>query len=216
LTLHVATLVAPVRHSAEMRGTAEERLDVDVVTETATLAIAPEPAAKPPTPPLTNVLTAASPVLRGRPAAPRDANLAPAPASSGEVDNGKMPRFTITIGAAADATGVVSPSGSAQANENDAEAVSENAVDGQARLLRGVAPGYPDAARLEGIEGDVLLELVVGPSGAVESARVIHGMGHGLDESALSAAKQFRFAPASKGGHAVRVRMAWSIEFRLQ
>jgi protein TonB len=212
----MAALVAPVRRSREMRSTAEELLNVDVVTEGAPLAIAPEPRAKAPASPLTNVQTAASPVLRDRPASSHDANLAPARASSVEITSEEMPRFTIAIGHAADVTGVVSPSGSGRANESDAEALSERAVDGQARLVRGVAPGYPDAARLEGVEGDVQLELVVGSSGAVESARVIRGVGHGLDDSALSAAKQFRFAPASKGGHAVRVRMAWSIEFRLR
>jgi protein TonB len=80
----------------------------------------------------------------------------------------------------------------------------------------GLAPSYPDAARAAGIEGDVRLELVVGVSGAVESARVVRGIGHGLDEAALRAVRQFRFAPASKAGHAVRVRMGWSVQFRLQ
>jgi protein TonB len=62
----------------------------------------------------------------------------------------------------------------------------------------------------------VQLELVVGLSGAVESARVVRGIGHGLDESALRAARQFRFAPATKSGQTVRVRMGWSVQFRLQ
>jgi len=62
----------------------------------------------------------------------------------------------------------------------------------------------------------VRLELVVGTSGAVESARVVRGIGHGLDEAALRAVRRFRFAPATKAGHPVRVRMGWSVQFRLR
>ena len=56
----------------------------------------------------------------------------------------------------------------------------------------------------------------VEPSGEVESARVVRGMGHGLDEAALGAARGFRFSPAMKAGRPVHVRMGWSVQFRLQ
>ena len=49
-------------------------------------------------------------------------------------------------------------------------------------------PAYPDSARADGVEGDVRLELVVDVSGVVESAGVVRGVGHGLDESALRVA----------------------------
>ena len=78
------------------------------------------------------------------------------------------------------------------------------------------APSVWDGARANGVEGDVRLELVVGLSGAVESARVVRGVGHGLDDAALRAVEQFRFAPATKAGRAVRVRMGWSMQFRLR
>ena len=110
---------------------------------------------------------------------------------------------------------LVSPTSVAPTYDSGAP-VPEQAVDGRARLVRGLAPAYPDSARADGVEGDVRLELVVDVSGAVESARVVRGVGHGLDESALRVARQFRFAPATKGGHPVSVRMAWSVQFRLQ
>lgn len=68
----------------------------------------------------------------------------------------------------------------------------------------------------DGVEGTVHLELVVGVSGSVESARLVRGVGYGLDEAALRAARRFRFAAATKGGRPVRVRMGWSMQFRLQ
>jgi protein TonB len=142
-----------------------------------------------------------------------------APALSGADDT---PHFTIAIGTDDDAYGAASAgaaggtSGTAPPREDSGEPLGQDAVDAQARLVLGLAPSYPDAARAAGIEGDVRLELVVGVSGAVESARVVRGIGHGLDEAALRAVRQFRFAPASKAGHAVRVRMGWSVQFRLQ
>jgi len=110
----------------------------------------------------------------------------------------------------------VAPPDATPPRDDDVAPIPEQAVDGQARLVRGVAPAYPDTARADGLEGDVHLELVVGTSGAVENASVTRGMGKGLDEAALSAARQFRFAPATKAGRPVRVRMSWSMQFRLR
>jgi TonB family protein len=88
-------------------------------------------------------------------------------------------------------------------------------VDTPARLARGEVPSYPLQAREDGVEADVPLELVVSREGAVESAQVLRRAGHGLDDAALAAARRFRFTPATKQGHAVRVRVAWTVEFRL-
>jgi protein TonB len=142
---------------------------------------------------------------------------APQAAPPAEAATSDMPSFTIAIGAGTgDVHGLVSPSGTGEAQEADGAIVPEASVDAPARLVRGLAPAYPEAAHSEGIQGDVLLELIVGTSGEVESARVVRGVGHGLDEAAVHAMRQFRFAPAIQGGHAVRVRMGWSMQFRLQ
>jgi TonB family protein len=129
-----------------------------------------------------------------------------------------MPHFTIAVGGASEAYGAVSSQGTGAPHEAvvDTAPFAEEAVDGRARLVAGASPVYPDEARADGVEGDVHLELVVATSGAVESARVVHGIGHGLDEAAVRAARQFRFAPAIKDGRSVRVRMGWSVQFRLR
>jgi TonB family protein len=62
----------------------------------------------------------------------------------------------------------------------------------------------------------VPLEIVVSPAGTVETARVLRPAGHGLDQAALDAVRSYRFAPATKDGHAVRVRMQWLVQFRLR
>ncbi|HXX67974.1 MAG TPA: energy transducer TonB [Polyangiaceae bacterium] len=129
-----------------------------------------------------------------------------------------MPHFTIAIGMAPDAYGSVSATALTlpAADVRDAPPISEAFVDTRARRLEGRAPIYPDHARAGGIEGDVRLELVVGPEGQVETARVIQSANASLEKAALEAVRSFRFDPAKKSGHRVRVRMRWSIEFRLQ
>ncbi|MGH7271291.1 MAG: TonB family protein [Polyangiaceae bacterium] len=142
---------------------------------------------------------------------------APALAPSAEVANDDMPRFVLAVGpASTQSYGALSPSGNLLASDLTSAPMEEWGVDAPARALSRIAPSYPDAARSAGIEGDVRLELVVGASGEVESARVIRGVAALLDEAALRAVRQFRFAPATKGGRAVRVRMSWTMQFRLQ
>ena len=142
---------------------------------------------------------------------------APAQAAPALTADDDTPSFTIAVSTGDEgAHGTVSSTGTAAPHEDSSEPVAEQSVDGPARLVHGFAPSYPEAARTAGIEGDVRLELVVSTSGAVESARVVQGIGHGLDEAALQAVRQFRFAPATREGHAVRVRMGWSMQFRLQ
>jgi len=66
-----------------------------------------------------------------------------------------------------------------------------------------VAPKYTMQARQAEIEGVVRVEVTVDESGHVLSARVISGLGYGLDESALAAAKATVFEPASRCGKPV-------------
>jgi TonB family protein len=100
-------------------------------------------------------------------------------------------------------------------SDDESATLAEESVDTPARLEHGATPNYPSEARAEGVEAEVKLELVVSAAGAVENVRVVRRAGHGLDDAAVLAARQFRFSPAVKQGHAVRVRMSWSVEFRL-
>jgi protein TonB len=63
-----------------------------------------------------------------------------------------------------------------------------------------VKPVYTMQARQAEIEGVVRVEVTVDESGRVLSARVISGLGYGLDESAITAAKGWMFQPAMRCG----------------
>jgi protein TonB len=66
-----------------------------------------------------------------------------------------------------------------------------------------VAPKYTMEARKAEIEGVVRVQVTVDEQGHVVNARVISGLGYGLDESALAAARATTFDPATQCGKPV-------------
>lgn len=99
---------------------------------------------------------------------------------------------------------------------SDESALSPAQVSQLARALHPLSPHYPDSARQNEIEADVQLEIVVSAEGSVAAARVLKHAGYGFDEAALEAVRHGQFAPALRQGKAVRVRMPWTIQFRLR
>jgi TonB family protein len=69
-----------------------------------------------------------------------------------------------------------------------------------AEILSKPTPIYTEEARAKRIEGEVLLEVVFEATGKLRVVRVVRGLGHGLDDSAVRAAEQIRFKPALRDG----------------
>lgn len=84
------------------------------------------------------------------------------------------------------------------------------------RLLREVKAQYTEDARRRGVTGDVLLEVVVRRDGSVGEAHVLQGLGYGLEERAITAVKQWQFAPARRKGVPVDVLVEVAVEFTLR
>ncbi len=76
-------------------------------------------------------------------------------------------------------------------------------------------PVYTAEGRTLRIEGDIVLDVVFLASGQVQVNRVVSGLGHGLDESAMQAAQQIKFKPAKRDGQPVDFPARVRIEFRL-
>jgi periplasmic protein TonB len=76
-------------------------------------------------------------------------------------------------------------------------------------------PTYTDDARTAGIEGRVFVQVMVDASGEVLDTKVVKGLGHGLDESALSAAKRMHFKPGTLCGKAVQAATVIAISYVL-
>ena len=83
-------------------------------------------------------------------------------------------------------------------------------------LLREVKPVYSEAGRSQGIEGEVVLEVVVRSDGSVGAVRVARGLGAGLDQRAIDAVRQWKFSPARRHGTPVDVMVEIAVEFRLR
>lgn len=84
------------------------------------------------------------------------------------------------------------------------------------RLLSEVKPDYTEDARRRGIEGDVVMEIVVRRDGRVGEVRVLQGLGAGLDQQAVSAVRRWRFEPATRRGTPVDVMVEVAVEFKLR
>lgn len=76
-------------------------------------------------------------------------------------------------------------------------------------------PLYPEFARRARVEGTVVLEAVLDPTGRVTQLRVIKSVPL-LDQAALDAVAQWRYTPSVYGGHPVSVLMTITIRFTLQ
>lgn len=139
----------------------------------------------------------------------------------------KMPVFSIASGSGsmtAGSTRVADRKGDGAgtgASANDANASANvtypaSGVSVPAKLVGSATAAYPTDARADDVEGDVGLEIVVDAQGQVIDARVAKRAGHGFDESALAAIRRYRFSAAQRDGRNVRVRMPWTVQFRLR
>ena len=84
------------------------------------------------------------------------------------------------------------------------------------RLLREVKAEYTDEARRRGVTGDVLLEIVILRDGSVGDVKVLRGLGLGLDQRAIQAVRQWRFAPSTLRGTPVDVIVEVAVQFTLR
>ena len=78
-----------------------------------------------------------------------------------------------------------------------------------------IQAAYSDDARAAGIEGRVRVQITIDASGAVVDAKLVSGLGHGLDEAALAAAKRMSFSPATRCGKAVQSTFMYTTRFAL-
>jgi len=83
-------------------------------------------------------------------------------------------------------------------------------------LVKFVNPKYPDLARQAGIEGSVLINVLIAEDGKVLSASVIQSdVTPAMEKAAIEAARQFLFKPAKQRTVPVKARMAIPIRFKL-
>lgn len=82
------------------------------------------------------------------------------------------------------------------------------------RKVRNVSPVYPDLARQARVQGVVILEATISPTGEVTSVTVLRGVPL-LDSSAIEAVRQWRYEPTLLNGVAVPVIMTVTVNYKL-
>jgi TonB family protein len=83
-------------------------------------------------------------------------------------------------------------------------------------ILREVKADYTEDARRRGIEGEVVLEIVVRRDGSVGDVKLLNGLPNGLNDRAIAAVRQWRWSPARRLGQAVDVVVEVAVEFKLR
>lgn len=192
--------------------------DVVEVFEMQTVELPKPPKPKPPEPPPEVEQPAASPRPKAAPPPPS------APAAAPEAP----PDFGFALGAADGPGGIAVAAAAVVAPPTPRQVVRKAMVapkvapeDGcsdaevKAKAVSMPHPAYTDAARTAGIEGKVRVELSVDETGAVTGAKVLEGLGSGLDEAALDAVRGARFSPATRCGEPVASTFTVSIRFTL-
>jgi protein TonB len=94
--------------------------------------------------------------------------------------------------------------------------MTDDAVDIPPRPTRRASPDYPMHARTQGIEGYVVLSVLITPSGEVEQVKILESSPPKIfDQVAVDSVRQWHFEPAVYKGQAVRVWAKQKIGFDL-
>ncbi len=90
--------------------------------------------------------------------------------------------------------------------------VSGGVIEGY--LVRQVQPAYPSIAKLAGIQGDVILQAVIGNDGSIQQLHAVSGHPW-LIPSAMDAVRQWRYRPYRLNGQPVEVETEITVRFVL-
>lgn len=102
----------------------------------------------------------------------------------------------------------------------DEKAIATRAAESEpvfdAAYLNNPAPYYPNAAKQRGIQGKVLLNVVVKTDGSPLTVAVSRTSGSTiLDEAALEAVRNWKFVPARRSGETVQANVIVPVEFKI-
>lgn len=141
-----------------------------------------------------------------------------------------LPDFGLSLSGSVGAGGLAVPAGAPNAAPaagsqapppQAARAAPKPAEDGcdeplkKPRPVTLAQPSYTPQAIEARVEGKVRVELTLDEQGKVISARVLSGLGHGLDQRALEAARHGTFSPGTRCGKPTRATLVVGVRFSL-
>ena len=188
----------------------------------------PEPTKVDPTPP--EKTPPARALARRAAPAPAEAE-APLPKAADNPAFDGLPDFGVSLTGGVNGTGIALPTGGGgpPREQRTVEKVVRKAAPVAAALpsdgcdeppakpkpISVQQPGYTDDAIAAAVEGKVRVQLTVDETGKVVDVKLIAGLGHGLDEAALAAARRSTFEPAMHCGKPSQATFTISMRFKL-
>ena len=107
------------------------------------------------------------------------------------------------------------PAGSEEAPFEEEEILEVWKVEQKPRLVRRALPVYPEFALRAGLQGSVMLKVLLGKDGKAESVRMLKGE-EIFRKSAENAVRKFLFEPARQSDRPVKVWLVIPIHFKLE
>jgi len=85
------------------------------------------------------------------------------------------------------------------------------------KRLQSVELPYPPALKSKGIEGNVVVLIVIDEQGTVQKVRILKSSGYReFDEAAMKAAQKELYSPAQRDGQAVEYNLKYTYRFRMK
>ena len=191
----------------------------------------PEPTKVEPTPP--EKTPPARALARRAAPVPAEAEAPPPPKStdSPAAFDG-LPDFGVSLTGGINGTGIALPAGGGGTPRESravekvlrkaaaplAAALPSDGCDEPPAKPKGISvqqPAYTDDALAAGIEGIVRVQLTIDEIGKVLDVKLLAGLGHGLDEVSLAAARRSTFEPALHCGKPTRSTITIKMRFKL-
>ena len=107
------------------------------------------------------------------------------------------------------------PDGGNSPDDKEPPNVNKGGVTQVVKILSKPRANYTDAARLNVVQGTVVLKVTFLASGAIGQITVVKGLSNGLTEQAVAAARAIRFEPAKVNGKAVSVTKTIEYNFAI-
>lgn len=74
---------------------------------------------------------------------------------------------------------------------------------------------FPPTARKAGLQGVVVIEVIIDQEGCARHPRILKGVPLGVDDAALAAVQSWTFQPATRDGKIVAVYYTLTVQFKL-
>jgi TonB family protein len=100
-------------------------------------------------------------------------------------------------------------------NEAETKSYKVPVADQRPMSVNAAEPEYSEEGRARNINGVVMLSAVVLPDGTLDKVRITKGLGFGLDEKAIEAARKTTFLPGVKNGGFVRTFIQLQMNFNI-